>query len=96
MILVFRMLSFKPTFSLSSFTFINMVLASAISIKGRREVNAQLPSFMKLGALLKHLFALPGNVNNAIEYVLNHPMLLIAALAIINKECGGSTASETL
>ena len=96
MILVFRMLSFKPTFSLSSFTFINMVLASAISIKGRREVNAQLPSFMKLGALLKHLFALPGNVNNAIEYVINHPMLSIAALAIINKECGGSTASETL
>lgn len=30
------------------------------------------------------------------ECVINHPMLSIAASAIINKECGGSTASETL
>ena len=42
------------------------------------------------------MFALPGDVNNAIECIISHPVLLIAASAIINKECGGSTASATL
>lgn len=36
--------------------------------KGGRGPNALLPSFIKLGTLLEHLFDRPGNINNATEY----------------------------
>lgn len=45
------------------------MLASATSIKRGKGLYDQLPSFIKLGNLLEHLLALPGNINNAIEHI---------------------------
>ena len=75
MILVFLMLSFKPTFSLSSFTFI-MRLFSSSSISAVKEVSSVYLSFD----------ISPGNLDSSLWFI--QPGILLDILCILVKKTG--------